>query len=481
MSNRRIDYKWRVGIVFVFGNFMQLLDVTIVNVALPTFGKVFEADATQIEWVVTGYLLSLAVFIPVSGWAGDRFGMKRVFMLALALFTVGSLLCGLAWNIESLSVFRVLQGAGGGIMTPVGITMLFRAFPPEERARASSLLLIPSVLAPACGPLVGGALVQYLSWRWIFFVNLPFGVLGLLAAAKFLREERQPNPGRLDVPGLVLGGSGLAMAVYALSQAGSHGFGNRRVAILGLVGLLLLGMFAIAELRARQPMIDLRLLGNRLFRSANLVVMPISGGLNGTLFLFPIFLQSARGLDAFQSGLTTFPQAVGVVIGAPIVGHIYGRVGPRRLIFAGVTGLALLSAALVAVSLTASLWWVRLILFCMGLSGSMTMTPAQTAAFATIKREDQGRATAIFAAGRQVGGSIGVAIVATVLMNRLMHYGAALGDPGTADSAMKAVHVAFIAGAGVFALALLALIGIRDSEAMAFERASTAVPAASEL
>src|SRR3990172_3015645 len=176
--------------------------MNITNVALPTLAIEFAAGATTIEWVVSAYLLSLAVFIPISGWAGDRFGTKRIFMLALFLFTGASFLCGLAWNIESLIGFRVLQGVGGGMLTPVGTSMLFRAFPPHERAKGAAILMIPMVVAPASGPVLGGYLVQYQDLRWIFFINIPIGVLGLLFAGAFLREERQANTGRPGLPGV---------------------------------------------------------------------------------------------------------------------------------------------------------------------------------------------------------------------------------------------------------------------------------------
>src|SRR3990170_6632042 len=206
----KLEYKWIVGIVFVFGLFMDLLDMTIVNVAIPQLALEFNADTTTIQWVVTGYLLSLAVFIPVSGWLGDRFGTKRIFMTALFVFTTSSLLCGLAWDIESLIAFRILQGVGGGMLTPVGTAMLFRAFPPEERAKGAAILIIPMVVAPASGPVLGGYLVQYHDWRWIFFINVPVGILGFLFAGAFLREEKQHEAGRLDLPGFALAAAGLA-------------------------------------------------------------------------------------------------------------------------------------------------------------------------------------------------------------------------------------------------------------------------------
>jgi len=356
----RLDYKWIVGIVFVFGLFMDLLDMTIVNVALPELARDLNVDpekgATQIQWVVTGYLLSLAVFIPVSGWAGDRFGTKRIFMIALFLFTSASLLCGLAWNLESLIAFRVLQGAGGGILTPVGTAMLFRAFPPEERAKAAAILMIPMVVAPASGPVLGGYLVEYQDWRWIFFINIPIGIVGLMFAGMYLREERQANTGRLDVPGFVLAAAGLAAVMYALAEAGIDGFGDPRVILFGTIGLALLALFAFVELRTRAPMIDIRLFRNRLFRAMNVVQFVGFAGMMGGLFLLPLLLQAEMGLSPFQSGLTTFPQAIGVVSMVQVAGRIYNRVGPRRMLMGGMFGVALTTLCFVLVDLETSQW-----------------------------------------------------------------------------------------------------------------------------
>src|SRR5439155_1903775 len=223
MARFKVEYKWLVGIVYIMALFMDLLDMTVTNVAIPTLAKRFTASTTTIEWVITGYLLSLAMFIPISGWLGDRFGTKRIFLFALTTSTAASLLCGLAWNVESLIAFRVLQGVGGGMLTPVGMTMLFRAFPPAERASASAVLAIPAMVAPALGPILGGYLVDYQSWRSIFFINIPFGAIALVASVLLLREETQEGAGRLDVAGFLLSGAGLVATVYALAQAGQYG------------------------------------------------------------------------------------------------------------------------------------------------------------------------------------------------------------------------------------------------------------------
>lgn len=467
---RRFEYKHVVALVFVLGLFMDLLDMTITNVALPTLAQDFQAGTTTIEWVITGYLLSLAVFIPVSGWAGDRFGTKKTFLLALTVFLLGSLLSGLAWSIEALIAFRVLQGIGGGMLTPVGTAMLFRAFPPAERAVASSVLALVAVVAPASGPVLGGYLVEYQSWRWIFFINLPIGLAGLLIAGLFLREERQEAAGRLDVPGFVLSAVGLASLVYALAEAGTHGFDDARVQLFGLGGLALLALFTLVELRAPQPMLDVRLFKNRLFSAANTVNFIGQSGLAGVLFLLPLFLQAEKGLTPLESGLTTFPQAIGVFLTAPLAGRLYRRIGPRRMLMLGMGGISVTTLLFFWVGLETSDWWIRLLMLARGVAFAFTLIPTQTATFATIRPEDTGRASAAFNALRQVAASLGVALLATSLTARLNYHDAVLGSPATLDGAVLAFHDAFVIAAGLALLGVLAALLINDRDAAATMR-----------
>ncbi|MBI3744190.1 MAG: multidrug efflux MFS transporter [Chloroflexi bacterium] len=463
---RRLEYKWIVGIVFVFAIFMDLLDMTIVNVALPTFAKEFHASTTAIEWVVTGYLLSLAVSIPASGWVGDRFGTKRTFTLALVIFTGASLLCSLAWNIESLVGFRILQGVGGGMLTPVGTAMLFRAFPPQERAKASSVLILPTVVAPASGPILGGYLVQYVSWHWIFLINVPIGAVGVVAAATLLREERQPQAGSFDIPGFAFGLTGLATVTYALSRAGSQGFNDSQVAVFGLGGLVLLTIFTWVELRVAHPMINIRLLlNNRLFRATNTVQIFTLAGFSGALFLLPIMLQSERGLSPLHSGLATFPQAIGVVSMSQPASRLYRHIGPRRMMVVGLIGSSLTAFAFSQVGIATNLWWIRALMLCRGWSFALVIIPMQTATFATITHDQQGRASSIFSTGRQVGSSLGVAILGTVLTSRLSHHHAVLGAPATTAGAVKAFQEGFIAASALVALAILIAVLIQDRDA----------------
>jgi EmrB/QacA subfamily drug resistance transporter len=230
--------------------------------------------------------------------------------------------------------------------------MLMRAFPPAERAQAAALLAIPTVIAPASGPVLGGYLVEYQSWHWIFYINIPIGIAGLIAAAAFLREEKQPNPGRLDVPGFLLSASGLACVMYALAEAGPRGFDDGRVMLFGLLGLALLTAFTIVELRTAEPMIDVRLFGNKLFRASILVQFIGFAGFSGALFILPLLLQAEMGLSPLQSGLTTFPQAIGVAMMVQPVGRLYGRLGPSKMMMVGMAGAAGVTLTFLLVDLT---------------------------------------------------------------------------------------------------------------------------------
>jgi EmrB/QacA subfamily drug resistance transporter len=464
---KHLDYKWIVGIVFVFGLFMDLLDMTIVNVAIPKLAEIHTATTTQVQWVVTGYLLSLAVFIPVSGWLGDRFGTKRIFMTALFFFTAASLGCGLSWSLESLIAFRVLQGVGGGMLTPVGTAMLFRAFPPHERAKASAILMIPMVVAPASGPVLGGYLVEYVDWRWIFLINIPIGAMAFAFAGLFLKEERQSAPGRLDIPGLLLAASGLATLMYALAEAGTNGLNDAKVLAFGAVGMVLLTVFTVVEIRTEEPMIQMRLFKNKLFATANAVQMIGFAGLMGGLFLLPLMLQSpaTKGLGAFDSGLTTFPQAIGVVVMVQLAGRAYSRVGPRRMMMLGLAGATVTTAAFAYVDVGTSLWWIRGIMFVRGCFFSFLLVSLQTATFATISPQLMGRASAIANAGRQVGASFGIALLATVLTNRLSANGASLNPGANAGAAMHSFHQAFIVASVLMIAGVVAAIFISDKEA----------------
>jgi EmrB/QacA subfamily drug resistance transporter len=434
-----------VAIVYICGMILNSLDSTIVNVALATLAREFDVPSDSIESVVIAYLVSLAVFIPVSGWIGDRWGTKKTLLVALALFTGASALCGVAQSLEQLVFFRILQGAGGGLLTPVGMAMLYRTFPPAERIRVSRILMFATILGPALGPILGGWLIENLSWRWIFYVNLPIGTAAIIFGWLFLVEHREPAAGRFDIPGFLLAGFGFGAFMFALSEGPSKGWRSAEIVILGVAGVLLLTAFVFVELRAKEPMVNLRLLSNRLFRSTLSVSLFTASGFMGTLFLMPLFLQEARGLSPLQSGLATFPEALGVVCSTQIVARLYPRIGPRRLMASGLAFVAIVIVGLGFLQLDSSIWLVRSLMFLLGVGIAYVFLPNQAASLATISSADMGRASTLFTVQRQLGGALGVAVLSSVL--------AFVGTSSDGSGDTSAYRAAFIAAA------ILALIG----------------------
>jgi EmrB/QacA subfamily drug resistance transporter len=366
MGAHWISPRLAVSVAFVVAMFMTIMDTTIVNVALPTISREMSVPLNRVDGVVTGFLVSLAVFIPASGWLGDRFGTRRVFLAALAIFTVGSALCGLAQDFGELVGSRILQGAGGGMLTPTGMAMLYRAYPPAERVRASRILTVPTAFAPALGPVLGGILVTAVSWRWVFYVNVPVGVLGFAFGAVFLPEHREAGASRFDLPGFVLSGTGLGALMYALSEGPSHGWTSPLIASSGLAGIVLLTAMVRVELRTPQPMIRLRLLADRLFASTSAVMFTGMMAFLGSLYLIALFLQDGLGLSALNAGLSTFPEALGVMAGAQIAGRVYPRVGPRRMLTGGMLGVAATTTLMTTVGSGTSLWWMRGLMLALG-------------------------------------------------------------------------------------------------------------------
>ena len=458
---RSIEYKWLVATVLVSALFLDILDTTIVNVALPTLGRQFGASST--EWVVIGYTLSLAVFIPASGWLSDRIGSKRVFLFAFAMFIGSSALCGAAQSISQLIAFRVLQGVGGGMLTPVGLAIMFRAFPPAERARASTLMMVPTLTAPALGPVIGGFLITNVSWRWIFYINVPIGLAAFVLGFRKLRESREPTAGSFDLAGFVLSGGGLAAFVFALSEGPAKGWTSSTVLGFGAVGVAMLTAMVFVETHKRQPMLMLSLLRNRLFRNANIVSAFSIASFLGLLYVLPQYLQTLRGLTAQESGLTTFPQAIGVGLSSFIAGSLYQRVGPRRLI---ASGLFLASIAIVAfywITLDTSLWWIRGLMLLRGFCMGFAFVPMQAASYATIAPADNGRAASIFSTQRQVAVSVAVAVLATILTSYITFgHGGTVTDP---RRALDGFHVTFLVSAALAFMAAVAALYIRDSDA----------------
>jgi EmrB/QacA subfamily drug resistance transporter len=470
-----MNQKVAVSVVYVAAMFMAIMDTTIVNVALPTLGREFHVRSDAVDTVVIAFLVSLAVFIPTSGWLGDRFGGKKVLLGAIAVFTAASALCGLAQSLPELVAFRVLQGAGGGLMTPVGMAMLFRTFPPAERVRASSILTVPTAFAPALGPVLGGIFVTELSWRWVFYVNLPIGIAALVFGALFLADHRQGVSGPFDVPGFVLAGAGLGLFMYGLSVGPIKGWSDGGVIVATVCGAVLLGLLVVVELRRRYPLVDLRLYANRLFRTTTVVMLFAQAGFLGTLYLVALFFQDGLGLSALESGLLTFPEAIGVMAGSQLVTRVlYPVLGPRRVMRIGLPVVVAAMAGLALVGVDTNLWLIRLDMFFLGAGMSHVFIPAQAAAFATLTPGETGRASMLFNTQRQISSAVGVAVLTTVL--------AAVGTvsrvAGRLVPDLTAYHAAFLVAASFAVLALLATRGIDDAEAAAtFHYHGPATPA----
>src|SRR4051812_24232376 len=292
----------RIAIVVVLGIVMSILDTTIVIVAIETLGRQFHTTLSSIQWVSTGYLLALSTVIPLSGWAVERFGAKRMWMISLVLFVLGSALCGLAWSAGSLIVFRVLQGFGGGMIMPIGMSILVREAGPARMGRIMGVMGVPVLLGPILGPVIGGVLVDNLSWRWIFYVNVPVGVLALVLAARLLPAGERSSTTRLDVLGLALISPGLAAVVYGLSEAGSSGSLTNGRTVGGVaIGLVLIAAFVVHALRSDHPLVDLRLYRDRTFTASSVASFVVGAVLFGAMFVLPLYYQVVRGSSALEA------------------------------------------------------------------------------------------------------------------------------------------------------------------------------------
>ncbi|MGE4427191.1 MAG: DHA2 family efflux MFS transporter permease subunit [Solirubrobacteraceae bacterium] len=454
--------KFTVSVVFVAAMFMNILDSTIVNTAIPTIGRQFDASIASTGAVASAYLVSIAVVIPASGWLGDRFGTRRVFLVALALFTAASALCAVAGSLGQLVLFRVLQGVGGGMMTPVGMAMLYRVFPQEERVQASRILVVPTALAPALGPVIGGLLVDHLSWHWAFIVNVPIGLLVLLFGLRYLPASEFAATSRFDVPGFLLAGVGLGALMFAVTEGPSRGWGTPLIVGAGTVGIVMLVALTAHELRTPHPMLHLRLLRDRIFSAATIVVLPATAGFLGLLYAFPLMQQEALGRSATTSGLLTFPEAIGVMIGAQVVTRLYPVVGPRRLMAVGAIVVGAMAILLTTTDGQTSHVFVVTTMLVLGFAMSWVFISMQSAAFATTSAADTGQASGMFNALRQTAAAVGVATLATVISVSGPTDATAVG---TTVPNLGAYHAAFVAAAVLMVLAALLALRVRDEDA----------------
>jgi EmrB/QacA subfamily drug resistance transporter len=410
-----------VASVVVIGAIMSILDTTIVNVALATLGRELHSSLSTIQWVSTGYLVALAVVIPMTGWASERFGARRLWITVVALFVLGSALCGLATSATELIVFRVLQGLGGGMIMPAGMTILAQAAGPQRMGRMMSVIGAPMLLGPILGPVIGGLILEGLSWRWIFYVNVPIGFVALVLAWRVLPRS-DPRPAeRLDLVGVLLLSPGLAGIVFGLSETATHG-GLTYAGAWGpiVAGLALVTAFVWHALRMRgRPLLDLTLFRAPGFAASAATVMLVGASLFGAMLLIPLYLQVDRGSSTLATGLLMAPQGIGAALVMPISGRLTDRIGGGPVVLFGLIVMTVGSVGLTMWAAGTSFWVTSLTLFVRGIGLGCCMMPAMAAAYATVSREAVPRATTALNVLQRVGGSIGTALLAVILEDRI--------------------------------------------------------------
>jgi EmrB/QacA subfamily drug resistance transporter len=413
----------RLAATVMLGAIMVILDTTIVSVAIHALGNEFHTSLSTISWVTTGYLLALAVVIPLAGWSVERFGATRMWNVSLTLFVAGSALCGVAWSAGALIAFRVLQGLGGGMIMPICMTLLAQAAGPRRMGRVMSIIGVPTLIAPVLGPVIGGLIVDHLSWRWIFYVNVPIGVIALFLSWRVLpRGDRGSAHHRLDVPGLALISPGLAALVYGLSEAGNGGgFGSAKVQTGIAVGLVLLVGFVVHAVRREDALLDLRLFRNRSFSVSSVTTLMIGAMLFGAMFLLPLYYQVARGQSASDAGLLLAPQGLGAMIAMAIAGRVADSRGPRAVVPIGMALALLGSLAFTQIDGHTNEGLLALAMFVRGLGFGASMMPAMGAAYATLEPAAVPRATTTLNIVQRVGGSLATALVAVELTHAVAH------------------------------------------------------------
>jgi EmrB/QacA subfamily drug resistance transporter len=458
-----------LGGVVVIGMILAILDATIVNVAIPTLGRELETSISTIQWVMTAYLLAFASVIPLTGWVTGRFGAKRVWIASLLLFLGGSALAGAAWSIDSLIVFRIVQGCGAGLVMPVGQTILAQAAGPQRMGRVMSVVGVPMLLAPIFGPVIGGAIIDQVSWRWIFFVNLPIGFVALLLAWRLLPDAATRSGDGLDLLGLALLSPGLAVFVYGMSEVGAAGGFGARALVAVALGLALVVLFAWhAWGRGRAALIDVSLFARRGFAAAAGTNLLVGIALFGALILLPLYYQLVRGESPLSTGLLLMPQGIGAALAMPIAGKLTDEIGARIVIPVGIVLALAGTAAFTQVGANTSYVYLAVALFVIGLGLGSTIVPSMAVAFQTVPREAVAQATSAINVIQRVAGSIGTALLAVVLQRSIatnlpgLEGGigaiAALSREGRAQAAAvlaNAFGTAFWVAFGLVAAALL--------------------------
>ena len=415
----------KIAGVVVLGSIMSILDITVVNVALPTFQRVFadggaNLDYSLVAWTVTAYTLSLATVIPATGWAANRFGTKRLYMTAIALFTLGSALCALAWDINSLIAFRVVQGLGGGMLMPLGMTIMTQAAGPKRMGRLMAILGIPMMLGPIGGPILGGWLIDVASWHWIFLINVPLGVAALVYAFRALPRDTATSAESFDFFGMLLLSPGLALFLYGISSIPGEGtFMSAKVLVTGIAGIALVVAFVFHSFKPEHPLLDLRLFRDRNLTLSIITMFMFAAAFFGALLLVPTYFQQVRGETTTMAGVLMIAQGLGAIVTMPIAGSLVDRIPIGRIIPVGLTLIIVGMFPFTMLTATTSYWVILPALFVMGMGMGSTMMPLFTSALRTLRSVEVARGSTLLNISQQIASSVGVAIMSVILTNQL--------------------------------------------------------------
>jgi EmrB/QacA subfamily drug resistance transporter len=450
---------WTLGAV-AFGLFMIMLDNTIVNVALPAIQRDLDIGISELEWVFNGYALTFGVLMLTGGKLADLMGRRRIFIVGLVIFTAASLACGLASSASLLIGARVVQGVGSALMNPATLSIITATFPPRQRGMAIGIWAGVSAMALAIGPLVGGLITQHISWNWIFFINVPIGVLAIIVTRLVVAESRDTSAEqRLDLPGLLSSAIALFALTYGLIEANTYGWTSGR--ILGLFALAVVGLavFVVLELRQRAPMLDLSLFKNSTFAGANAVMMLVGLAMFGVFFFISLFVQNILGYSAIQAGASFLPMTVLIILIAPAAGKFSDRVGSRWLMGGGMILLSVSLFLFSRLDAASDFWNILPGLIVGGFGMGLVMTPTTAAAMGSVAVDKAGVGSAVLNSMRQVGGSLGIAVMGAIVASQV----SAL--PGTPQAAAQFVtgfqHALIVASLIALSGAFLAVATVR--------------------
>lgn len=401
------------------GMFLVILDSTIMNVAVPKFVSAFHTNLSIIQWVITAYTLSLSAVIPLAGWFSDRFSPKRMFMTSIVLFVVASVLCALAQTPEQLILFRIIQGLGGGMVAPIGIATTFSISPPDKRGSVMGILGIPMLLAPILGPILSGWLIEYMNWHWIFLINVPVGLIALLMAWRYLPTAKPRHNSKLDVVGALLAPVSFASLVFAVHQGGEKGWSDIWTLVSFVCGILLLAIFIWHELRQKYPLLELRVFRSPAFTHGIIVAWLNQIALFGSILLFPLFLQQAKGLSPLEAGLYVIPQAILSTIGINVGGKLFDRFGVRPIALIGILSLSGSLLALTQITAHTSPLYIMCSFAFAGLGQGLTLMQINTHVLKSAPKELVSRVTPITTSAQQIMSSFGVTITMAFLSGQI--------------------------------------------------------------